>query len=94
MDCTCRDEKFIGLGQRTVGDVFSAGMERLNNIKVRSKPKGGTGIKSMGFEFEKTRNKSIDLAGCGKTILLGTVEAIRMLTPRDEDCCRGGPRVG
>ncbi len=44
------------------GDPFSAGVGRLNNIKVRFKSKGGTGIKSMGFEFEKTGNKVIDLA--------------------------------
>ena len=64
MDFICWNERFIGLGQGTVGDPFSAGVERLKNIKVRFKPKGGTKIKSMGFEFEKTGNKVIDLADC------------------------------
>ena len=62
MEWACRDEKFIGLGQGAVGEVFSARVERLNNIKVRSKPKGGTRIKSLGFEFDTTGNQVIDLA--------------------------------
>ena len=77
--------KFIGLGQGTVGDPFSVGVERLKNIKVRSKPKGGTGIKSMGFELEITRSQVIDLSDCGKTTLLGTVGSFQNQIHRDSD---------
>jgi hypothetical protein len=51
MDCTCRDEKLIGLGQRTIGDVFCWRPERLNNIKVRFKPKDEIAMNLMGYYF-------------------------------------------
>jgi hypothetical protein len=61
MDCTCWTEKFIGLGQGTVGDVFSGRVEWLNNIKVRFKLKGGIAMKSIGYYFLDPGNRAIDL---------------------------------
>ena len=66
----------------------------------RPAPAGIGVMPSLGESEDYTDGKikamllKLFLSGSGITSLFRTVGAIRMLIHRDDDCCRGGPRVG
>ena len=67
MDCTCLEPKIHRIGtENGAAKFFSAGMERLKNIKVRSKTQRRNRNEiNMFFIFEIRENGAIDLQKAG-----------------------------